>query len=132
MKKILIAAMLSVSLAGCVTLQDIPNAITAFTTGVKNPVSKEALYDFENGLIVAFAGLNAYKKSCSEGAIPSSCKDVIKQLQVYTRQIPAALKDVRNFVKNNDMVNAQIAYDTARSLYTDFVAVATANNVKVQ
>lgn len=129
MKKLLIAAVVSLSLAGCVTVQDVANVVT---TNVQNPVTKQSLYQFENGMIVAFAGLNAYKKTCVSGAIPASCKDVIRKMQVYTRKLPAVLADVRRFVKNNDTANAQNAFNLAKSLYADFTALATANNIKVQ
>lgn len=132
MKKLFIAIAVTLALAGCVTTDSLSSITTALTTGVSNPVSKQDLYAFENGMIIAFAGLNAYKKSCANGALPPSCKDTVKQLQVYTRRIPPVLKDLRSFVKNNDQVNARIAYSTATQLLADFKAVATANNVQVQ
>jgi len=128
MKKLIILLALVLPLGACANSQ-----LGQFlTTGVANPVTKQGLYDFENGMILAFAGLNVYKKSCIAGAIPAGCRDVIVKLQAYTRQIPAELKVVRGYVKNNDTVNAQLAWATLNDLMTNFKAQAAANGVQVQ
>lgn len=136
MKKIVIALAMALALAGCATVQQavdsVGNAISVVTTSVANPVTRERLYEFENGMIVAFAGLNAYKAACVKGAIPSGCRATIRGLQAYTRQLPAQLTIVRGFVKNNDQVNAALAYATLQQMYAEFKASATANGVKVQ
>lgn len=131
MRKILIACVLALGLTGCQTVNPVGLWNTA-TTSVPNPVSKQTLYQFENGMVVAFAGLNAYKRTCLSGAIPASCKGVVKSLQVYTKKVPAVLKQVRAFVRNNDQVNAITAFNTAKSLLAEFKSVASANNIKVQ
>jgi hypothetical protein len=130
---------IGLALSGCAqtrTLVDaVGNAISVVgdvAVGVANPVTTERLYQFENGMIVAFAGLNAYKVACVRGVIPRGCRATIAHLQTYTRQIPAQLRIVRAFVKDNDQVNAVIAYNTLTAMFTEFKAEATANNVKVE
>lgn len=131
MRKVALVFLLSFSVAGCTTVNPVGLWNTA-TASMQNPVSKQTLYNFENGMIVAFAGLNAYKRTCVSGAIPASCKQVIANLQVYTRKIPGVLMQVRAFVKNNDQVNAITAFNTAKGLLAEFKSVAAVNNVKVQ
>ena len=135
MRKLVIALCAALSLAACTTTDfttGFSNVVTAATVGVQNPVTRNDLYAFENSMIVAFAGLNAYKKTCAQGAVDANCRANIAKLQVYTRKIPQVLADARVFVKNNDQVNAQVAYSTAKQLYADFTALAAASNIKVQ
>lgn len=104
---------LALALGGCAQFQ----AATSFvTTGVANPITRTQLYEIENGATVAMAGLNAYKQTCISGAIPDSCKTTIRTIQVYTRQIATLLPTLRNFVKQNDQVNAPIVYNTITNL----------------
>lgn len=131
MKKIILALALAFGLGAC-SVTDGVNALSTAIVGTTNPVTKNDLYAFENSMIVAFAGLNAYKKSCIAGAADVNCRANVAKLQVYTRRIPAALATTRAFVRQNDTVNAQIAYTALKQLFADFTAVATANNVRVQ
>lgn len=127
MKKVLILVAL-LALPACAQLQQLG---TFTTVGVANPVTPQMLYDAENGMILAFAGLGAYKRSCIAGAIPASCRATIQAIQGYTRQVPPLLTSARAFVKNNDQVNAQIAYNTILDLVNKAKAIATANGVQV-
>ncbi len=132
MRKIIFALALMLPIAGCITAGDVVNGVQLATTGIPNPITKDTLYDLENVAIITFSGLGAYKKSCANGALPASCKDVVGRLQVYTRKLPPILVDLRAFVKNNDQVDAVKAYATAKQIIADFKTVAIANNVKVQ
>lgn len=125
---------LSVALGGCAgtKLGDAFGVLTGATVGVNNPVTPERLKFAEDSATVAFAGLNAYKRSCVNRTIPASCRTVIKQLQVYTSKIPNALTRLRAFVRNNDQVNAVDAYNTVIGLINDFKSTAATNNVQVQ
>jgi len=131
MKKLWLVPILALSLGGCVTVEQVVRTVSVATVGVKNPVTKKALYNFENGMIIAFAGLNAYKRTCQKGLIDQSCRQVVAELQVYTRQIPDDLAKVRVFVKQNDQVNAVVAFDLLQTLFANFKAAAAARNVKV-
>lgn len=132
MKKVLIICALALSLGGCgTTLTNLQNTIEDVFTPQANVVTKNDLYAFENSMTLAFAGLNAYKKSCQGGAIGTSCYSTIAKIQGYTTQIPAILSNVRTFVKNNDQVNAVTYFNEAKSLLSQFEAIATANGIKV-
>lgn len=128
MRKLILAIALGLSVSAC----DPIALFQASTASIANPVTKDMLYEVENGTIVAFAALKAYKKSCVDLLIPQSCRQTIKSIQAYTRQIPPVLSSLRSFVKNNDQVNAIVAYNTIMSLVANFKAVAAANNVQVQ
>lgn len=96
---------------------------------VQNPITKDRLYAAENGAIVVFAGLNAYKQSCMLNIIPQSCREVIARMQVVTRQIPPYLTQLRVFVKNNDQVNALVAYQQVQVLIATAKSIAASNSV---
>lgn len=128
MKKIILAIALALSVAAC----DPIALFQASTASIANPVTKDMLYEVENGMIIAVAGLKAYKKSCVDLLVPQSCRQTIKDIQVYTRRIPPLILSLRSFVKNNDQVNAVIAYNTILGLVSSFKSVAAANNVQVQ
>lgn len=123
MRKFLIVLALLVPLGGCANLQPL-------FQNYNNPITKQTLYNVENAAIVAFAGLNAYKKSCAQGLIPPTCKDTIAKIQSYTREIPTLLTQLRVFVKNNDQVNARVAYAAITSLISQLQADAAAAGVK--
>jgi len=132
MRKLLFVVTLSLGLTACQTLDNISTAVTIATSGVANPVTKNDLYAFENSLIVAFAGLKAYRQACLAEAVDKNCKANIRAMQVYTRQIPPLLTQLRNFVKNNDQVNAAVMFAQVKQLYTNFKNIALANGVAVQ
>lgn len=130
MRKILLTIALCVGLASCAS-NPLTEALNFATTGVANPITKNMLYDAENGAIVVFAGLNAYKQTCVQGAIPSSCKATIAAIQNYTRQIPPQLKVLRAYVKNNDQVNAGVVYNTIMQLLANAKSTASANGINI-
>lgn len=123
MKKILIL-LVALSLGGCEQLKMILDVAPKLTASVNNPVTKDMLNDAENGAIIAFAGLKAYKRSCVELAIAQSCRGTIQGIQVYTRKLEKILPDLRAFVRDNDQVNAGIAYNTVIGLIADFKSEA--------
>lgn len=127
-RTLLLALALS-SVTACAQLQQALNVANLATASIANPVTPTMLYDMENGAIIAFAALNAYRRTCVEGTIPPSCKDVIRKIQVYTRQIPPYLKQLRVFVRTNDQVNAILIYNTVSGLITNARAEAAKNNV---
>lgn len=129
MRKIVLALVLCFGLTGCAQLGDIVSRST--TASIANPVTREMLYDAENAAVIVFAGLRAYKKTCVEGAIPPSCRDVIRKIQVYTRRVPPLLDSTRRFVRNNDQVNAIIAYNAIREAMSNVAAIAQQNNVSI-
>lgn len=128
MRKFALVIALGITLAGC----NLPAIFTASTASISNPVTPTMLYDVENAATIAFAGLNAYKKSCVDLVLLQTCRGVIQKIQVYTRKIPPVLKNLRAFVRDNDQVNAVLAYNLAMSIMADLKTVAASNNVQVQ
>lgn len=118
MKKLLIIPLLCLSLSGCITIQGIETAFRLGTASITNPVTKDRLFEIETTISLVFSGLNAWKKTCTQGLINATCKDQIAAVQVYTRQIPPFLSQLRVFVKTNDQVNAVVMYNNIVTLIT--------------
>lgn len=118
MKKLLIVSLMCLSLGGCLTLQGIETAFKLGTASITNPVTKDRLFEIETTTSLVFTGLNAWKKTCVQGIINATCKDQIAAVQVYMRQIPPYLRQLRVFVKTNDQVNATVAFNNIVTLIT--------------
>lgn len=119
---------LGLSLSGCAQFGQ---AVNFATVGVANPVTKNMLYEAENGAIVVFAGLNAYKRTCVQGAIPPSCRAIVQSIQSYTKQVSPLINTLRVYVKANDQVNAGVVYNTIIQLLTQAKSMASANGVNL-
>jgi hypothetical protein len=131
MRKIILAAILGLLLAGCATIKNIETAIELGTASVANPVTKDRLYQMESAVTIVFSGLKAWKQTCIQGLINADCKLQIATVQVYSRQIPTYLVQLRGFVKNNDQVNATVAFNAITSLIGTVKTQAAQNNVKI-
>lgn len=118
MRKLLLVIPLCLSLGGCLTLQGIETAFKLGTASITNPVTKDRLFEIETTISLVFSGLNAWKKTCVQGIINATCKDQIAAVQVYTRQIPPYLRQLRVFVRTNDQVNATVVYNNIVTLVT--------------
>lgn len=129
MRKILAIALVAVSLGGCAQLQKIQDVISIGTASVANPVTKTRLNQIESGITLVFVGLNTWKQSCAQRLINDDCKKQIANVQVYTRQIPPYLKQLREFVKKDDQVNATVVYNNLSNLISTVKAQAKAANV---
>lgn len=116
MRRIAIALLITFSLAGCAQLRTVETAIQLGTVSVDNPVTPTRLNQLESAITIVFAGLNAWKSSCKQGLINVTCKDQIRAVQVYTRQIPPYLSQLRAFVRNNDQVNAAVVFNNLTTL----------------
>lgn len=130
MRKLALALVVAFGLGGCAHVQAVLQGAQYATVSVENPITQDHLYQIENAAIVVFAGLNAYKKSCELGAVEKYCRQNIARIQVYTRQIPPYLDQLRKFVKENDQVNAIKVYGEVKKLFDN--AKATANALGVQ
>lgn len=111
--KHVIAIALALTLTACSGLSNL------LLKSTPNPITKTELYQVESGLIVATEGLIVYKQLCVRKAIDRSCRDVVAHLQTYTRAAKPVLKNLRIFVKNNDQINAVIAYNTIKQITDD-------------
>ncbi len=124
MKKLLLAAMVALSLGGCATIDQLVNSAQIVTKSYTNPVTTSDLYKVESGVSIAFTALNAYKDSCAKGLVDTNCKANVAAVQVYTRQLPPLLVQLRGFVKNNDQINAITVYNQVVALVTNFKTAA--------
>lgn len=127
MKKLLIVPLLCLGLSGCLTIQGIETAFKLGTASVANPVTKDRLFEIETTISLVFSGLNAWKKTCVQGLINATCKAQIASVQVFTRQIPPYLRQLRVFVKTNDQVNATVVFNNLVTLITTVRSQAAAN-----
>lgn len=131
MRKIILALTLSIGLAACSTLANIETAFQLGTASVANPVTKDRLNQIESAITLVFAGLEGWKKSCVQGIIPPACKAQIGQVQIYTRQLPPYLAQLRTFVKTNDQVNAAVVFNNIVNLVGTVKAQAAAGGVTI-
>jgi hypothetical protein len=131
MKKIILALALTLSLAGCGTLQNIQTAVQLGNVSIDNPVTQQRLYELENAAILLFAGLKTWKRSCAEGVLPPTCRDQVAAVQAYTRKIPPYLAQLRLFVRSGDQVNAINVWNNVISVINVAKTQAAANGVNV-
>lgn len=134
MKKIIIIAALAISLGGCAESQKfwskVETGVSLLTSSVTNPVTPARLAEVEASISVIFTGLKTYKTACVQGLADTNCKANIAAIQVYTRQVPPLLTQLRAFVKNNDQVNASVIYNQVQQLITNITPLANAAQVK--
>ncbi len=129
MKKFLLIPLIAIWLGGC-DLQTIETGITLTTKSITNPVTKTEEAQVELALHAAIDTLNAYKAACIKGVADVHCRANIAQIQAYTRQMPTLIIQLRNFVDNNDQINASVVYNQLIAIYTNvknFSATAGVN-----
>lgn len=131
MKKIALALALAVALGGCAQLQQVTDGVKVVSTNIANPVTKDKLDEAEAGLQLVITGLRAYKTSCIQKIADKNCRANIKAIQVYTRQLPPMLKNVRGFVDQNDQVNAIKIYNSIVDLIADMKLAAQSSGIQV-
>ena len=132
-RKLAIATTLSISLAfgGCQFFGNLETALQVGTTSISNPVTKDRLDQLEQVAVLVFTGLKAWKQSCINGVIPQTCKQQIAAVQVYTRQIPPYLAQLRVFVKTNDQINAIVLFNDITSLIGTVRTQAAAGGINI-
>lgn len=117
MNRLLIICAVALSLGGCANLQ---NAFNFATTPVT--VTPAMVYQIENGLKAAAAGLVAYRRLCIRKVIDPvtrNCRAVIVKIQPYTRAAAVAIVDLRQAVRENNQVTAINAYTALQRLITN-------------
>jgi type IV pilus biogenesis protein CpaD/CtpE len=131
MKRIILALTLSIALAGCAQLEAITGGISLATASVANPVTPTKEGEIELALNSAVQVLITYKRACLAGSADKNCRDNIRQIQAYTRQIKPMVAQLRGFVDNNDQVNAVVVYNQLTTLYTNMKAAAGSLGVSI-
>lgn len=131
MRKIVLALFLSIGLAGCSTLQAIGTFSSIVTKSVTNPVTKTEEVQIEAAIDAAIVVLKGYKAACIQGQADKNCRANIKAIQLYTRQMPPLIAQLRNFVDTNDQINAVVVYNQLVTLYGNFKNSAAQLGVNV-
>lgn len=129
MRKLAVIVLVALSLGGCAQIQKLQELISIGTASVANPVTKDKLRKIEAGVSLVFVGLNTWRHSCQQRLINETCQAQIAAVQVYTRKLPPYLQQLREFVKNDDQVNAIVVYNNVSKLLGTVKAQAAANNV---
>jgi len=122
MKRFLVAVLVAVSITGCAQLR-------ILTGSVDNPVDRTTLAQVEQTLDLATKSLLVYRRSCLSGAADVHCRANIRAIQVYTRQVPPLVAQLRGFVKDNDQVNALVVYNQLTQLMTNAKRIAIASGI---
>lgn len=130
MKWIIIALTL-LALPGCAQLRSITGGLVLATKSIANPVTKSEEAQVELAIQTAVDALKAYKAACIAGTADKNCRANIAQIQVYTRQVPGLVVQLRNFVDNNDQINATVIYNQLQALYVNVKGVATTLGVSL-
>lgn len=125
------AALISLSLGACSTLQSLDSAYQLATKSITNPVTKDDLYKVESGVRIAFTALQTYKDACVQGVVDTNCRANVAAVQQYTRQLPPLLAQLRSFVKSNDQVNANVVYNQIAALIANFKTAAANVGINV-
>ncbi len=112
------------SLSGCAGVRFI-------TASASNPVTPDVLYQTENIITVAFAGLKAYRRACVLNAADLRCRENIRAIQPYTRKVPPLLEQLRTFVRVNDQVNAPVIYNQLVALITTLQTEAASRGIQI-
>lgn len=123
MKRYLVIIVVALSLGACASLDPGGKSILAggssITASVANPVGRKELYQIENGLTVAVAGLVGYRRLCLRGLVDTHCRGNIERLQTYTRPVAALLPNLRSAIRRNDQISAVKLFNEARALLSN-------------
>jgi PBP1b-binding outer membrane lipoprotein LpoB len=125
MKKLFLVIGLALALAGCTELKIAGQAISLAQKTAANPVTKDDLAKVELSADTLVKGLLAYKRACAANAVDKNCRSNVAAIQQYTIQVPPYIAQLRSFVKNDDQINATVAYNELMTLYTNVKATAT-------
>ena len=120
MRKLLLATALALGLAGCSSLGNVGTAISLATKSVTNPVTRTEEVQIEAAIDAAIIVLQGYKTACLQGTADKNCRANIKAIQLYTRQMPPLIAQLRTFVDTNDQINAIVVYNQLTTLYGNF------------
>ncbi|WP_291869632.1 membrane lipoprotein lipid attachment site-containing protein [Bradyrhizobium sp.] len=132
MKRIILAITLTLALGGCQFFSKLQTFADLGTASISNPVTRDRLQQIEAGAVLVFTGLNAWRDACEAGTINVSCREQISAVQVYTRQIPPYLTQLRRFVRTNDQVNASVVFNQVVDLIGVVKGRAAENGVVIQ
>lgn len=125
MKKLVLVIAVAFGLSGCAQLSNITQGIGLVTKTITNPVTRQDEAKIELAFDAAVKVLVAYRRACLAAVADKNCKDNINQIRVYTLQAPPLIVQLRNFVDNNDQINARVVYNQLTLLYSNLKTAAT-------
>jgi hypothetical protein len=127
------AALVAVSLAlgGCQFFSKLQTFTEIGTASISNPVTPERLQKIEAGAVLVFTGLNAWRDACEGGTLNAGCREQIRAVQVYTRQMVVYRDRLRVFVRANDQVNAIVVFNELTDLIALVRGKAIENGVAI-
>lgn len=131
MRRILASMAVVLALSGCAQLQTLQNIAKFATATITNPVTKEMEAQIELGFDAALQILLSYRRACIAGTADVNCRRNIEIIQPYTRQAKPLIAQLRNFVDNNDQVNAVVAYNQLVALYGNLKTSAAAVGMNI-
>lgn len=139
MRKILIIAVASLSIAGCAPLQGVVDTVAVATRTIPNPVAglNEQFEVEAAAASVRRVGLEAIRLRQCRASEPSSIttgclkRSAKLQIQAADRKLTAALAAYRNFVRDNQTLNAISAAGAVRAAISDYKVSLEANGVKL-
>lgn len=131
MKKIASVILLALALGGCAQLQIAGQALSLAQKSAANPVTRDDLAKMELAADAVVKVLLTYRRACEAGSADAHCKGNIAAIQVYTRQIPPYMTQLRGFVKNNDQIDAYVVYNQLTTLFTNVKTTATNLGVNI-
>jgi hypothetical protein len=118
MKRYLAVALVALSLGGCAQLSAVSGGLSLISKTIQNPVTEQELYEVEASARILVEALLIYRRACLAGSADKNCRANIAAVQPYTQQIKPLLIQLRQFVKNDDQINAVVIYNRLTSLYT--------------
>lgn len=132
MKRIIVAAILSLALSGCAGIEKAGQLVTTVTATIVNPVGPIDIYRVKNAYAGALELAVSYRAYCWSKPYAALMADpvsrpicerrraVIRAAQQYRVQARAAIVSAENFIRNNPTLNAASAVSAAWQAVTDF------------
>ena len=136
MRKIIIAALAALTLAGCAQLQTLEgklgDAYRVLTTTVDNPLGERDIYRVENAYAAALELAVEYRRYCWSKPyavlmvdpvarpICEKRRAVVRVFQKARRNAGAAIIAAKNFIRDNPTINAAGMVGAAWQAVTDF------------
>lgn len=115
MRKILLAVVLALGVAGCVNGQ--------LVTSIPNPVTNSNLYEGELVFEASLKTFNKLKELCANRVLPPACRTYVIKAQAVIPKIAKADLAARDFITNNPTINPA----TIISVFTGLVSGFKAN-----
>lgn len=134
MTRIILAAFLALSLAGCGSTSIFKGG-TSLTAEIQNPAGKRELSVIYNTYLIAGKAYVRYRDLgiCRAGQEatffkPCARRDVLLSLQAADRKAYAAMRAAGQFIKNNPTLSAISVISAARVAVSDFQSAAQGAN----